>query len=236
MENPSNEKVSIITRAYNRLEYTIKCIDNIIKYTKYPNYEHVIINNNSCDGTTEWLNWIKKNNIEYFKNVRVFHMDKNYGDWGGMIKSLDLISKDSKYIVQFDNDVEILDNKWLDKMVYALENTNYNIIQLKRIGITKVIKPTNIKDISYKNEKLKIGTIGRPVCCFILKTDDFRRYEKSCSIDLIKGKTDLYKMLGSKTGKIENLKCYIMDGNHTDFVINYTKYPHKLIYSSKNIR
>ena len=32
-------KVSIITRAFNRLEYTTKCIDEIIKNTNYDSYE-----------------------------------------------------------------------------------------------------------------------------------------------------------------------------------------------------
>ena len=48
------KKVSIITRCYNKLEYTIRCIESVARNTEYDNYEHIIVNNNSNDGTTEW--------------------------------------------------------------------------------------------------------------------------------------------------------------------------------------
>ena len=47
------EKVSLIMRAYNRLEYTIETLSNIIENTVYDNYEIIIINNNSSDGTAQ---------------------------------------------------------------------------------------------------------------------------------------------------------------------------------------
>ena len=103
------EKVSIITRAYNKLEYTIKCIDSVGRNTLYGNYEHIIINNNSDDGTKEWLDWITQNGMSYFKKVKAFHMDINHGDWGGMLKGLDLVSEESEYNVQMENDIEIKD-------------------------------------------------------------------------------------------------------------------------------
>ena len=39
----------------NKLEYTIRCIESVRRYTRYGNYEHIIINNNSSDGTKEWF-------------------------------------------------------------------------------------------------------------------------------------------------------------------------------------
>lgn len=48
-------KTSIIILAYNNLKYTKNCIDSIKKYTKDNTYEIIIIDNNSIDGTRDWL-------------------------------------------------------------------------------------------------------------------------------------------------------------------------------------
>lgn len=232
------DKISIITRSYNRLEYTIKCIENVRKYTKYDNYEHIIINNNSSDGTKEWLNWIKLNNIEYYNKLKIFNMDKNYGDWGGMLKSLEYISEDSKYIVQLDNDIIINDELWLNKMIHVLNN-NISIVQLKRIGVKNIIKPKNIIELKFNNESLKYGNIYRPVACFMLKTDDIlknlNKLRNSPLLDIngkISGKTLLSKYLGNKTVKLINVYCYIIDGIH-DTKLNGIKYPFKIVHNLK---
>jgi len=49
------KKVSMIIRAYNRLEWTIETLSSIISTTDYDNYEIILVNNNSQDGTTQWL-------------------------------------------------------------------------------------------------------------------------------------------------------------------------------------
>ena len=110
------KKVSIITRAYNRLEYTMQCMNWVKQNTKYENYEHIIINNNSNDGTKQWCDWVETNLGHWYDKVRFVHLNENTGDWGGMIKSLEFISSDSEYIVQLDNDVKVPKN-WLQKMI-----------------------------------------------------------------------------------------------------------------------
>lgn len=203
-------KVSIITRAFNRLEYTIKCINSVKKNTSYFNYEHIIINNNSNDGTKEWLNWIHDNEIPFYNKVKPFNMDKNYHDWGGMLKSLDLVSNDSEFIVQMDNDIEIKDPEWMGKMIYILENTSAKIIQLRRIGMEIYNKPLETKTIKYKEEILEYGLspTNRPVAFFMLKTKDFRNLKDKLSLNLGYGKTNLSNFLGG-TFKFTNLNCYI---------------------------
>jgi glycosyltransferase involved in cell wall biosynthesis len=226
------KKVSIITRVYNRLEYSIRCI-NSVKKSNYENYEHLILNNNSFDGTKEWLNFIHENNIEYFNKVNPVNLDKNYGDWGGMLKSLEYISKDSEYIIQLDNDIEILDQDWINKMIFVIENTDSKIVQLKRLGVKNVIKFKENK-IKYKDDLIIYGKINRPVACFMLKTKDFISIKSKLPLDLSSGKTKISNILGNKTAKIKNSECQIIDGINTTG-LNYKKYPLNLVYSKKNI-
>lgn len=46
---------SIIILTYNQIEYTKLCIESIRKFTPKNKYEIIIIDNNSSDGTVEWL-------------------------------------------------------------------------------------------------------------------------------------------------------------------------------------
>ena len=74
---------------------------------------------------------VMKNNLPYFEKVVPVNLDKNYGDWGGMLKGLEYVSPDSEYIVQLDNDVVVQDKEWINKCIYLLENTPNTIVQLK---------------------------------------------------------------------------------------------------------
>jgi len=231
------EKVSIITRAYNKLEYTIRCVESVRRYTRYSNYEHIIINNNSDDGTTEWLNWVHNNKLDYFKNVVPFNMNKNYGDWGGMLRSLDLVSEDSEYIVQMDNDIEIKDTDWIQKMKLVLDQPGVNIIQLKRMGPRVNLVPQNLQEIEYNGEILNYGLspAKRPVAFFMLKTQNFKNVKDDLSLNLGSGKSELSKLLGG-TYKFSNVNCYLIDGYNEIYgkEIFHMKYPLELTYQKIN--
>jgi len=167
------KKVSLIIRAYNRLEYTIETLSNILENTVYDNYEIIIINNNSKDGTGDWLDWVQVNSPVYGGKFKQIKMDKNIGDWYGMVEGLKHISEDSEYIVQIDNDITMNDNEWLNKMVHVLENVPAKIVMLKRVGVMNKLNPNNIRTIEYNGQQLQIGNIGRPVCCYIVRKNDF---------------------------------------------------------------
>ena len=47
-------KVSVITSAYNRADDLVRCIDSVLKST-YTDYEMIVIDNASTDGTSEKL-------------------------------------------------------------------------------------------------------------------------------------------------------------------------------------
>ena len=50
-------KLSVITLTYNKLEYTKKFIESLYKYTK--DFELIIVDNGSTDGTVEYLKSLK---------------------------------------------------------------------------------------------------------------------------------------------------------------------------------
>ena len=64
----SFKKVSIVIVTYNNLDYTKLCLNSILNKTAYPNYEIVIVDNNSTDGTREYLKSIEGENIKVVLN------------------------------------------------------------------------------------------------------------------------------------------------------------------------
>ena len=222
------KKVSIIIRAYNRLEWTIETLSGILTNTNYENYEIILVNNNSKDGTTEWLEWVDVNSPVYGGKIKHIKMDKNLGDWYGMVEGLKHVSEDSYYVMQIDNDVTIQDPEWLGKMVFTLENTDFKIVMLKRGNVSSPqyqLKPlTEFQNLQYNDSILEVAGVQRPVCCYILETEDFKMFTKKH--DGIIGKVSKYRLAGEfgKTGKIFNVPC------HTH--INRGKY----IHTNKNVR
>jgi len=217
------KKVSLIIRAYNRLEYTIETLSNILETTNYENYEIIIINNNSTDGTGEWLEWVQINSPVYGGKFKHIKMDKNIGDWYGMVEGLKHISDDSEYIVQVDNDITVSDPEWLGKMVYLLENTPSKTVMLKRTGLLKSMPVVNIKEIKYKDEVIEYGIVNRPVCCYIIGRKDFTNF--TIKFHNIKGNQSKH-LLGQtfrNTLKITNVI--------SDVHLNNTKY----MFNNKNV-
>jgi glycosyltransferase involved in cell wall biosynthesis len=221
------KKVSMIIRAYNRLEWTIETLSSIISTTDYDNYEIIIVNNNSKDGTTEWLEWVKDNSEFYASKIKHIKMDKNLGDWYGMVEGLKHVSEDSEYVMQVDNDVLVSDREWLNKLVYTIEKTDNHMAMLKRDGIDMryELKPKNgIRNIPYKDQMLEICDVERPVCCYIIRKDDFKKFtEKYNGIEGRESKYTLLKEFGFTT-KIRNVTCFTY--------INKGKY----IHTNKNVR
>ena len=93
---------SIICPLFNEVSYIntnlIKFIDTIKASKK--NYEIIIVDNNSTDGTSQKLRELEKKNI--FKNIRFIFNKNNLGK-GGSIKKACKISK-GKYCCIFDID------------------------------------------------------------------------------------------------------------------------------------
>lgn len=134
-------KVAIITRAYNRLEYTMMAIRAVHELANGFDYEHIIIEQNSSDGTKQWLKSIE---IEGFYPLKVKYNKVNSGDAGGMKDGFDMISDDTKYVMQLDNDFKITTDDFLNKLVGVMEaDSLIGGIGLTRDGVSTHLKLTN---------------------------------------------------------------------------------------------
>jgi GT2 family glycosyltransferase len=139
-------KVNIITRAFNRLEYTILCVREAHQKSNGANYTHIIIDQNSSDGTKEWLRSMED---ESFYPIKVKYNNENSGDAGGMKDGFNLLDDDCEIIIQLDNDFIIETDNYIKLIEEVFNDTIIGGLMLYRNGVgrhlsmNKLIKTTN---------------------------------------------------------------------------------------------
>src|SRR4030042_2312013 len=150
--------VNICILTFNRLAYTKKCIESILKYTDYP---HIItvIDNHSQDGTRDFLKDLKSKGL--IKNLIL--LNENIG----VAKASNiawLLEPSSEYYLKLDNDILIKKSPWLSPMVETIENVP--VLGAIAYNCEKVSYP--LQTINGYRIRLKHGNLGG-VCIFIPK-------------------------------------------------------------------
>jgi GT2 family glycosyltransferase len=112
-------KVAIIVLNYNSLkklgERALHFIKNIAS-TNYPNFEIIVIDNGSIDGSDKLIG----DELRRLGRGIIIEVGKNLGHAGGCNLGFELGSRDAKYISFLDNDIEV-EPEWLDKIIDVLE-------------------------------------------------------------------------------------------------------------------
>ncbi len=177
----TEELVSIIIPCFNAVKYTKQCIESVFLQTNI-NYELILINNGSTDGTNKYFDKLKKQ-LKPNKKLRrliIIQSKRNLG----VAKALNLgISKSiGRYICYLNNDV-IVTKDWLKKIVKAAKSnkqigavgTMFNAFEnkkyLKAVEKNKSLIDIMAQIISLKNSgKIKIAKTIHGLCMFIKKS------------------------------------------------------------------
>lgn len=118
-QSVGDKRVTVLVQAYNRIEKTRVCIENILKHTKGVEYELLLVDNGSTDGT-----------LAYFQSVpyagkKILHITKNIGSaFGGLPLS---VTDFREFVVTVPNDIIVTEN-WLSNLVACADSD-------KRIGM-----------------------------------------------------------------------------------------------------
>lgn len=173
MEN-NERKVGIIIATYNRLHMLKELIGSIMD-NSYPYYDIIVVNNDSTDGTREWL--------ALQKNIHVINQE-NCGGAGAFFAGLKFAveKKSYKYVWIMDDDVEVYKNS-LSKLVDRAEflNDDFGFLCSKVIDLN--FTPCNVPgidmrknktgDVSWNvfSEKSLIKVVESSFVSFFLKTE-----------------------------------------------------------------
>jgi glycosyltransferase involved in cell wall biosynthesis len=137
----SEPKVSILISTYNRLPQLRQALDTILGQS-YDNYEIVIINDASNDGTRNYLD-----NLRIPSDMLVIHNEKNLGLQKSLNKAI--AASKGRFIARIDDDDRWIDSHKIEKQVQFLNNNpEYGLVGTNYlIGGKKVFNPESDKDI-----------------------------------------------------------------------------------------
>lgn len=136
-------KISIIIPLYNNKNYIEKCINSILKQT-YTNYEVLIINDGSTDGSeTICTKYLK------FPNVHLFNK-KNEGVAVARNFGIDKCSDDSIFITFIDSD-DYIEPNFLSTLI--LHPADLTMCNVNHIYLNKKCQVNNLQSHTYSNFK-----------------------------------------------------------------------------------
>ncbi len=132
-QNPQSKKLSITIVNTNEKHFTIPCIQSVYDETKLYDFEIIVTDNNSSDGSVEAIR-------EQFPEVIVIENKKNAGFTEANNQSI-RISR-GEYIFCLNPDCKVL-NGAIDKMVkYLDENPRVGIIGSKLLNADGSLQPS----------------------------------------------------------------------------------------------
>lgn len=116
----SYQKASIIIVTYNNMHLTQQCIESIKKYTAYPNYEIIVVDNASNDGTVDYLKALEnKGEICFILNT------ENKGFAAANNQGIKVSS--GEYLILLNNDTAVT-RGWLTRIVHYLKEPSIGLV------------------------------------------------------------------------------------------------------------
>lgn len=106
------KKTSIIILSYNTVEYTRLCIESIRTYTPKNSYEIIVVDNDSEDGSREWL--------RQQKDVKLIENSENKGFPAGCNQGMQAAETGNDLLLL--NSDTIVTPRWLDNLQKALHS------------------------------------------------------------------------------------------------------------------
>lgn len=114
--------VSLIIPTRNGLRLLRKCVESILQKTDYPNYEILIIDNNSDDPAT----------LEYFRQIetdsRVFVMRDEQPFNYSLINNGAVSKARGDFVALINNDIEVISPNWLSEMMSHAVQTGVGVV------------------------------------------------------------------------------------------------------------
>jgi GT2 family glycosyltransferase len=117
-------RFSIIIVTWNALEHLKRFLPSVAE-SVYPDFEIIIADNASSDGSAEW---VKK----AFPQCRVVTFDRNYGYCGGNNRAVKYTEGD--VLIFLNNDVEV-DPHWLKPLAESFSDPGNGIVQPKMLSV-----------------------------------------------------------------------------------------------------
>ncbi len=117
----AHPRASILIVSYNNLDYIKLCLESVFRNTLYPNYEVIVVDNASTDGSADYLQQVAAE----WPNVHVILNRTNAGFAAANNQALRQAT--GQYLVLLNNDT-IVPNGWLAKLARRLDDPALGLI------------------------------------------------------------------------------------------------------------
>ncbi len=175
----SDTTIGIVT--YNRLDLTKKTFEGALKNTG-KQYDLIVCDNASSDGTLDWLNSLNVSEaLPECNSLTVVPLKKNYGVAYGRNVCLKRMKTETKFICTLDNDVMIPNQTWLKDCCDVLEaNEKFGCCAINYERKNFPITTISLKDGRKLQVRIIINTPGTATTVFRRDIHDkigyFKRY------------------------------------------------------------
>ena len=176
LNHPGKASIIILTR--NGLEYTRQCLESVFVKTSYPEYEIIVVDNASQDGTVDYLEETSANRSDFLiilnKQNEGFARSNNQG----------ANTATGEYLVFLNNDT-VVTHGWLTRLVEYLQDSSIGMIgpvTNSASNESKIrVSYESIDDLdqfaqeytqSHSGESFEIGTLA--FFCVALKAERYR--------------------------------------------------------------
>jgi GT2 family glycosyltransferase/glycosyltransferase involved in cell wall biosynthesis len=112
---------SIVVITYNNLLLNRLCLETVMRNTEYPNYEIIVVDNGSTDGTQRYLKYLASR----CRNVRIILNAENQGFARANNQGIRTSAGD--FIVLLNNDT-VVPPGWLSRLVRHLDRPDIGIV------------------------------------------------------------------------------------------------------------
>ncbi len=120
----SKPKVSIIIPTKDKLEFLAPCIESVLSKTDYPDYEIIIVDNQSSD--PDVFGFYSELKEKYDDQIKVIEYPYDF-DFSA-ICNMAAKQANGDYLLLLNNDTEVLHKEWLDRMMNLAMRDDVGIV------------------------------------------------------------------------------------------------------------
>jgi GT2 family glycosyltransferase len=114
-------RASIVIVTYNNLELNKLCLESVLRSTHYPNYEVIVVDNDSTDGTRAYLRYMAAQH----SHIQVILNQNNEGF--ARANNQGIARSTGDYLVLLNNDT-IVPSGWLSRLLRHLEHPSIGMV------------------------------------------------------------------------------------------------------------
>ena len=221
-------KTSIVILNYNTKDITLNCIDSIVKNTKKLNYEIILVDNGSTDGSVGEFKKLKTK----IKNLIFIDNKKNLGFSKG--NNIGIKKAKGEYVLLLNSDTIVKGNAiselslWMDKHVYVGISSCKLLNEDGSVQGTGGYFPTLLRVLSWMSIE-DIPGVEKLIKSF---HPHFRFYSKQQEVDWLTGAfLFVRKQVFEEVGALD--EDYFMYTEDTDFCFRAKRAGWKIMYLPK---